>query len=69
MAGTGVIDAEIINLEFWSSWPRRFYNVRTYDSTREDFELGMPSTDLDNEMGDSDKITPLPAEDWSRKKV
>ena len=39
MAGTQVIDPELINLDFWSSWPRRFYNVRTYDSTKDDFEV------------------------------
>lgn len=38
MAGTNVIDKEDINLEFWTSWTRRFYNVRAYDATKEDLE-------------------------------
>lgn len=40
MAGTGIIDPDFINVEFWSSWPRKFYNIRTYDSTKEEFEKG-----------------------------
>ena len=24
MAGTGIIDHEVINLDFWNSWPRRY---------------------------------------------
>ena len=39
MAGTGVIAMDLIDLDFWSAWPRRFYNVRTYDLTKENFEV------------------------------
>ena len=39
MAGTGVIGMELIDLDFWSAWPRRFYNIRTYDLTKENFEV------------------------------
>lgn len=35
MAGTEILDPEIIDLEFWASWPRRFYNIRNYDGTKE----------------------------------
>lgn len=38
MAGTGVINKDHINLEFWTAWPRRFYNIRAYDSTKENLE-------------------------------
>ena len=42
MAGTGVIDKAYIDFDFWAAWPRRFYNVRSYDITKEDFEKGDP---------------------------
>ena len=34
MAGTNVIDRDHIGLEFWSGWPRKLYNVRSYDLTK-----------------------------------
>lgn len=34
MAGTDVIDRDHIALDFWSGWPRKFYNVRSYDLTK-----------------------------------
>ena len=40
MAGTGVIDREFINFDFWTAWPRKFYNVKSYDLTKDDFEKG-----------------------------
>lgn len=52
MAGIGIIEPEVINLDFWNSWSRRFYNVRTYDNTRKEFEdkinidLPVSNTDL-----------------------
>ena len=36
MVGAGVLDKELINLDFWMGWPRRFYNVRTYDDVDDD---------------------------------
>lgn len=36
MAGAGVISKELISLDFWVAWPRRFYNIRTYDEEEGD---------------------------------
>ena len=38
MAGTNVLDMGVIDLDFWTAWPRRFYNIRTYDATRDEFD-------------------------------
>ena len=35
MAGIGVLDHGIIDLDFWSAWPRRFYNIRAYNLAKE----------------------------------
>ena len=35
MAGAGILKHEIINLTFWTSWSRRFYNIRAYDLTKD----------------------------------
>lgn len=34
MAGVNEIDYKLIDLEFWSAWPRRFYNIKAYDATK-----------------------------------
>ena len=38
MAGTDILNPEVIDLDFWNSWPRRFYNIRAYDMTKEELE-------------------------------
>ena len=54
MAGTNILNPETINLEFWSSWPRRFYNIRAYDMTKQDFEDMLSGLDhLDKEDVDN----------------
>lgn len=40
MVGTKTLPNDFINLQFWQSWPHKFYNVKSYDSTKEDFERG-----------------------------
>ena len=37
MVGCKILDREAINLEFWETWPRKFYNIRTYDVTKVNF--------------------------------
>lgn len=34
MVGAGELDPAFINLDMWDSWPRKFYNIRTYDLTK-----------------------------------
>ena len=46
MAGTGVLHKDTINLEFWSSWPNRYYNVRTYDMYEALFGMVTPRPSL-----------------------
>lgn len=47
MAGLDVISIDFIDLDFWLSWPRRFYNIRSYDLTKRELE-----NDLDQENND-----------------
>lgn len=54
MAGTNIIDREIIDLEFWSSWPRKFYNVRSYDSSKDSED----DPDLDDDDDDDAAVVP-----------
>ena len=36
MVGTKVLDKETINYHFWETWPKKFYNIKSYDSSKED---------------------------------
>lgn len=36
MAGTGILEMEVIDLDFWTAWPRRFYNIKAYDLTKDE---------------------------------
>lgn len=38
LVAANALGNDFINLEFWKTWPRKFYNVRSYDNTKEDFE-------------------------------
>lgn len=43
MVHTKVID---VKLDFWESWPRKFYNIRYYDTTKEeDIDAGYAMED------------------------
>lgn len=35
MVSTHTFSEEFINLELWETWPRKFYNIMYYDSTKE----------------------------------
>ena len=35
MYGIGALKKEFIDHKFWDSWPKRFYNIRAYDTTKE----------------------------------
>ena len=45
MVANKFLESDFINLEFWLSWPRKFYNVKTYDFTKEDFETNAAEID------------------------
>ena len=47
MMGTGILPHDFVDLQFWQSWPRKFYNVKAYDSTKEaSDETELPDEDL-----------------------
>ena len=62
MAGTEVIEREYIDFDFWTAWPRKFYNVRSYDLTKDDFEKGdlieMGSDDVEYDDDEMQQINP-----------
>ena len=62
MAGTEVINKEYVDFDFWTAWPRKFYNVRSYDATREAFEKGeLDEIDIDVDIdGASNVCVPPP---------
>ena len=39
MVATNTLGRDFINLQFWQTWPRKFYNIKSYDSTKDDFEI------------------------------
>ena len=34
MMGTEILPNGFLDLHFWQSWPRKFYNVKAYDGTK-----------------------------------
>ena len=34
MVGLELLRSEDINLSFWDAWPRKFYNIKSYDQTK-----------------------------------
>ena len=69
MVATKTLAADFINLEFWQKWPRKFYNVKCYDSTKEQFEkdaaaLNNPyhfdDDDDDNDEGNQEEQIQIP---------
>ena len=34
MVGIGLLTANEINVSFWDTWPRRFYNIKSYDLSK-----------------------------------
>ena len=35
MMGTNILPNNFLDLQFWLSWPRKFYNIKAYDSAKE----------------------------------
>lgn len=38
----GLLDEDFINLDFWLSWPKRFYNIKAYDRTNKELQCPEP---------------------------
>lgn len=47
MVGTNMLDYDFINLQFWQTFPQKFYNIKSYDSTKEEFEKDNAVIDRD----------------------
>ena len=61
MVATDTLDDDFINLQFWQSWPRKFYNIKSYDATKEEFEQEDEEEDgmgLDKEVPADDVLPP-----------
>lgn len=37
MVATNILDQDFLDVHFWQLWPKKFYNIRCYDSTKHDF--------------------------------
>ena len=47
MVATNTLPSDFINLHFWESWPRRFYNIKSYDASK--IELSGPTEDVESQ--------------------
>ena len=45
MVATNFLGHDFINLKFWQNWPQKFYNIKSYDSTKENFDLDYAQID------------------------
>ena len=64
MVATKTLDPDFINLQFWQNWPRKFYNVKSYDNTKDDFEKETAkahATGFTSDSDDSDDHTCSPS--------
>ena len=53
MVGNKTLPKDFINLHFWQKWPRKFYNVKSYNGTKQDFLMGCGNDD--NGSGSDDE--------------
>ena len=37
MVATGLLPKDFIDLHFWQQWPKKIYNIKYYDSSKNDF--------------------------------
>lgn len=55
MVAIKTLDQDFINLEFWQTWPRKFYNIKSYDTTKDEFEMENAKMDGNDFNSDSDE--------------
>lgn len=58
MVATNTLEPDFINLDFWDSWPRKFYNIRAYDMTKEEFhdEFYVKKTSIPCSTADGENV-------------
>ena len=55
MVATNTLKKDFINLDFWETWPRKFYNVKAYDLTKDETDDDMDDEDMDDEDMDDEE--------------
>ena len=45
MVATKTLSNDFINLQFWQNWPHKFYNIKSYDATKDEFEMDNKKAD------------------------
>ena len=52
MVSSQTLDPTIISLNFWKAWPRKFYNVKVHDLSKEDKAGGLQHPPGDHDYDD-----------------
>lgn len=69
MVATKILPQDFLNLQFWQLWPKKFFNVRSYESTKKDLgkqtkvAILMGDEEGDENNMDCDRDLGQPAED------
>lgn len=50
MVAANILGTDILDLHFWQQWPKKFYNVRQYDSTKTDLVKNRQKAIQSNDM-------------------
>ena len=49
MVSTDILGKDLIDLHFWQTWPKKFYNVKCYDNAKNDLKASKAADYKDNE--------------------
>ena len=55
MVGTNVLHKDTVNYYFWESWSKKFYNIKSYDSSKEELSRSK-STGEDRGYGQDEAL-------------
>ena len=60
MVATKTLPNDFINLQFWQSWPQKFYNIKSYDKTKNEVNnREEDDDDNDDEEEEEEEEQPL----------
>lgn len=56
MVATKILGKDFLDLHFWQLWPKKFYQIRAYDSTKNDFVKQTKNSMLFGEEIENDDV-------------
>lgn len=55
MVATNILGTDFLDLHFWQVWPKKFYNVKSYESSKRDIEKDKDEMEQDRDLEPSEE--------------